>query len=71
MVVPLVAVTFFCGAALHAGVNGAGLDGPTIVPAVIGESACGAALAFSSYAVFGGKVWWRNATITSHTIARA
>jgi hypothetical protein len=68
-VVPVLSLTFFIGAALHAGITLAGFDEPTIVPATIVESLCGAALAFSSYAVFSNKAWWRTATMASHGLA--
>lgn len=67
------AVTFFCGALLHLGVQiplgAAVLAEPTILPAAIVESLCGLALSFGAFAVFArwNRAW--TAVFAAHAFA--
>src|SRR5215210_3600753 len=67
------AVTFFCGALVHLGVQiplgAAVLAEPTILPAAIVESLCGLALSFGAFAVFArwNRAW--TAVFAAHAFA--
>ena len=67
------AVTFFCGALLHLGVQiplgAAVLAEPTILPAAIVESLCGLALSFGAFAVLArwNRAW--TAVFAAHAFA--
>lgn len=69
----LYAVTFFCGALVHTGVQiplgFAVLAEPTIIPATVVEGLCGLALAVAAFAVFTFKSWAWTAAFAAHAFA--
>lgn len=69
----LYALTFFCGASLHLGVQipleFAVLAEPRILPATVVEGLCGLAMAVAAFAVLAHMSWAWSAALASHAFS--
>lgn len=65
------ALVFFLGALSHAGIALGPLREPVIVPAVVAETLCGAALLAGAYGALAGRRWAWDGIVYTHAGALA